>query len=251
MSTAAVILAAGKGTRMNSELPKVAHEAAGKPLVRHVVDAARAAGCDKLIVVVGYGAGFVKGLLLDEPGVEFAVQTEQKGTGHAVLMAEPNLRNHTGPVLVLYGDMPLVTASSLKSLLDAREAADAACVVGSAVTENNHGLGRVIRNADGDFLRIVEEKDATDEERAVTEINTGCYAFAGPALLSSLAELAPNNAQREYYLTDCPAILKDRGETVTAETALTIEEALGVNTPEQLAEVERVLAGRSSENSKP
>ncbi|MFH5805891.1 NTP transferase domain-containing protein [Alienimonas sp. DA493] len=244
MSTAAVILAAGKGTRMNSELPKVAHEAAGKPLVRHVVDAARAAGCDKLIVVVGYGGDFVKGLLTNEPGVEFAIQTEQKGTGHAVLMAEPNLRDHAGPVLVLYGDMPLVTPSSLKALLDARESADAACVVGSAVTENNKGLGRVIRDADGTFLRIVEEKDANDEERAVTEINTGCYAFAGPALLSSLAELSPNNAQGEYYLTDCPAILKARGETVTAEAALTIEEALGVNTPEQLAEVERVLAGR-------
>ena len=244
MSTAAVILAAGKGTRMNSELPKVAHEAAGKPLVKHVIDAARGAGCDRLIVVVGYGGDFVKGLLLDEPGVEFAVQTEQKGTGHAVLMAEPNLRDHAGPVLVLYGDMPLVTAGALKTLLDARAAAGAACVLGSAVTENNHGLGRVIRDGDGNFLRIVEEKDATDAERTVTEINTGCYAFAGPALLSSLAELTPNNAQGEYYLTDCPAILKARGETVAAEAALTIEEALGVNTPDQLAEVERALASR-------
>ena len=243
-AAAAVILAAGKGTRMNSELPKVAHEAAGKPLVRHVLDAARAAGCEKLVVVVGYGGDFVKGLLLNEPGVEFAVQTEQKGTGHAVLMAEPNVRDHAGPVLVLYGDMPLVTAASLKTLLDARAAAEAACVVGSAATENNKGLGRVIRDADGTFLRIVEEKDATDEERAVTEINTGCYAFAGPALLSSLAELTPNNAQGEYYLTDCPAILKARGETVTAEPALTIEEALGVNTPDQLAQVEAALAAR-------
>ncbi len=245
MSTAAVILAAGKGTRMNSELPKVAHEAAGKPLVRHVLDAARAAGCDTLIVVVGYGGDFVKGLLLNEPGVEFAVQTEQKGTGHAVLMAEPNLRDHNGPVLVLYGDMPLVTAGSLRTLLEARQSAGAACVVGSAVTEDNHGLGRIVRDDAGTFLRIVEEKDATDAERTVTEINTGCYAFAGPALLSSLAELTPNNAQGEYYLTDCPAILKARGETVTAETALTIEEALGVNTPEQLAEVERALASRA------
>lgn len=244
MSAAAVILAAGQGTRMNSELPKVAHEAAGKPLVKHVIDAARAAGCDRLIVVVGYGGDFVKGLLLDEPGVEFAVQTEQNGTGHAVLMAEPNLKDHAGPVLVLYGDMPLVTAASLKTLLDARASADAACVVGSAETENNRGLGRVIRDDAGTFLRIVEEKDATEAEKAVTEINTGCYAFAGPALLSSLAELTPNNAQGEYYLTDCPAILKARGETVTAETALTIEEALGVNTPDQLAEVERVLAER-------
>ena len=244
MSPAAVVLAAGKGTRMNSELPKVAHEAAGKPLVRHVLDAARGAGCEKLVVVVGYGGDFVKGLLIGEPGVEFAVQTEQKGTGHAVQMAEPNLRDHAGPVLVLYGDMPLVTAANLRTLLDAREKDGAACVVGSAVTENNHGLGRVIRDDSGTFLRIVEEKDATDEQRAVTEINTGCYAFDGPALLGSLAELTPNNAQGEYYLTDCPAILKARGETVTAEPALTIEEALGVNTTDQLAEVERVLAAR-------
>ena len=244
MSAAAVILAAGKGTRMNSELPKVAHEAAGKPLVKHVLDAARAAGCDRLVVVVGYGGDFMKGLLLNEPGVEFAEQTEQKGTGHAVQMAAPNLRDHAGPVLVLYGDMPLITAAALKKLLDARESAGAACVVGSAVTENNAGLGRVIRDDAGTFLRIVEERDATAEERRVKEINTGCYAFDGPALLGSLSELTPNNAQGEYYLTDCPAILKARGEAVTAEPALTIEEALGVNTLEQLAEVERVLASR-------
>ena len=121
---------------------------------------------------------------------------------------------------------------------------DAACVVGSAETENNHGLGRVLRDDAGDFVGIVEEKDATDEQRKVTEINTGCYAFAGPALLSSLNEITPNNAQGEYYLTDCPAVLKARGETVRAEKALSIEEALGVNTPDQLAEVERVLAAR-------
>ena len=246
MSAAAVILAAGKGTRMNSELPKVAHEAAGQPMVLHVLDAARAAGCDRLIVVVGYGGEFVKGLLTNEPGVEFAVQSEQKGTGHAVMMAEPNLRDHAGPALVLYGDMPLVRGASLKRLLDVRAEHDAACVVGSAETEQNHGLGRVIRDADGTFLEIVEERDATGAQRAVTEINTGCYAFAGPALLASLAQLSPNNAQGEYYLTDCPAILKARGETVLADPALSIEEALGVNTPQQLAEVERVLERRKA-----
>ena len=244
MSTAAVILAAGKGTRMKSDLPKVAHEAAGRPMLAHVLDAARAAGCGKLVVVVGHGADFVQGLLVGQGDVEFAHQTEQHGTGHAVQMAEPNLRTHAGPVLVLYGDMPLVTAASLKKLLAARESAGAACVVGSAVTGNNAGLGRVIRDGDGAFLRIVEEKDASMTEKTVTEINTGCYAFDGPALLSSLAKLEPNNAQGEYYLTDCPAILKAAGETVTAEPCLTIEEALGVNTPDQLAEVERVLAGR-------
>ena len=242
MSTAAVILAAGKGTRMKSDLPKVAHEAAGRPMLAHVLDAARAAGCDRLVVVVGHGADFVQGLLVGQGDVEFAHQTEQKGTGHAVQMAEPNLRGHAGPVLVLYGDMPLVTAASLKKLLAARESAGAACVVGSAITENNAGLGRVIRDDAGTFLRIAEEKDATAAEKTVTEINTGCYAFDGPALLSSLSKLAPNNAQGEYYLTDCPAILKADGETVTAEPCLTIEEALGVNTPDQLAEVERVLA---------
>ena len=246
MSTAAVILAAGKGTRMKSDLPKVAHEAAGRPMLAHVLDAARGAGCDKLVVVVGHGADFVQGLLVGQDDVEFAHQTEQKGTGHAVQMAEPNLRGHVGPVLVLYGDMPLVTPGSLKTLLSARASAGAACVVGSAITDNNAGLGRVIRDGDGTFLRIVEEKDATAEERSVTEINTGCYAFDGPALLSSLAQLEPNNVQGEYYLTDCPAILKAAGETVTAESCLTIEEALGVNTPDQLAEVERVLTTRSA-----
>ena len=186
MSTAAVILAAGKGTRMNSELPKVAHEAAGQPLVRHVVDAARAAGCDRLIVVVGYGGDFVKGLLLNEPGVEFAVQTEQKGTGHAVLMAEPNLRDHAGPVLVLYGGhaagdgvqpaCPCWTRGSGRappaSSAPPSRGTTAAWAGSSATTG-------------GTSSASCEEGDATDAERAVTEINTGCYAFAGPALLAS------------------------------------------------------------------
>lgn len=243
MKPAAVILAAGKGTRMKSDLPKVAHEVCGRPMIEYVLDAARAAGADRLIVVVGFRAEVVRDLLKKHPDVEFAVQEQQLGTGHAVMMCRPQLADHRGPVLVLAGDTPLLRAASLTALLDAGRKQNAASVIGTAVTSKNAGLGRVVRSPDGAFERIVEERDATPEQKAITEINTGCYAFDGPALLSALDRLRPENDQAEYYLTDCPAILKADGRTVVASPTFTIEEAMGVNTPQQLAEVEEVLRG--------
>ncbi len=238
---AAVILAAGKSTRMKSELPKVLHPILGRPMIDYVLDAARAAGCEKIVVIVGHKAEEVKAALSHHPDVEFALQADQKGTGHAVMMSADNLAEHDGPVLVLAGDTPLLKGSSLSRLLEVQQQQNAACVVGTAITEANEGLGRIVRDANGSFLRIVEQKDATPEEAAILEINTGCFAFDGRQLFKALNQVRPNNNQAEYYLTDCAEILLKDGETVLAETAFNIQEALGVNTQEQLAEVADIL----------
>lgn len=233
----AVVLAAGKSTRMKSETPKVLHRVCGRLMIDYVLDAARAAGAQQLIVVVGHRADLVRTALARHSDVVFAEQTEQKGTGHAVMMCESHLRTHTGSVLILAGDTPLLQGPSLKALLDTQQQSGAACVIGTAQTVNNEGLGRIVRDAAGNFQRIVEQKDATPAERGITEINTGCYAFQTPLLLSSLQQLRPNNVQAEYYLTDCPRILMDQGHPVAATCSLTLEEALGVNTRVQLSEV--------------
>ena len=233
----AVILAAGKSTRMKSELPKVLHPVCGRMMIDYVLDAARDAGVTKLIVIVGHKADMVRESLSHHSDVVFAEQIEQNGTGHAVMMCESELANHVGSALILAGDTPLLQGSSLKALLDHQQDNDAACVIGTADTANNEGLGRVVRDENGDFVCIREHKDASEEERAITEINTGCYAFSTPLLLTSLRELKPNNVQAEYYLTDCPRILMDQGHTIAASCSLTIEEAIGVNTRVQLAEV--------------
>lgn len=237
----AIVLAAGKGTRMKSELPKVMHSVRGRPMIEYVLDAARAAGVKRLVVVVGHKAEFVRESLAAHRDVEFALQAEQKGTGHAVMMCAEQLADHDGPVLVLAGDTPLLQGGSLAALLAELRDQHAAAVIGTAITENNIGLGRIVRSESGEFLRIVEQKDATPAEAAIREINTGCYAFDSRRLFQSLTQIRPNNSQAEYYLTDVPAILNVQGQRVLAVPKLTIAEALGVNTPEQLAEVESVL----------
>ena len=169
------------------------------------------------------------------------MQTEQNGTGHAVMMCEEQLKSHHGPVLILAGDTPLLKADSLRGLVDALTENSASCVIGTAVTEANQGLGRVVRDAAGQFVKIVEEKDASPEEKAIREINTGCYAFDSQRLLSALSRLRPENKQAEYYLTDCPAILLADGDAVVAAERFDIREAIGVNTRAQLAEVHAAI----------
>lgn len=229
---------------MKSDRPKVLHRAGGKTLIAHVVDAVRAAGVKRIIVVVGHRADEVRAELAGEPGIEFALQSEQLGTGHAVMMCADALADHDGPVFVLAGDTPLVRPETLRALLDDLRRTGAACVIGTAETDANEGLGRIVRNAAGEFVNIVEHRDATPEQREIREVNTGCYVFDCRALLDALARLRPDNAQAEYYLTDCPGLLKSEGRTVIASRRLDIAEAMGVNTPEQLAEVERALVNR-------
>ena len=243
----AVILAAGKSTRMKSATPKVIHRIFDRPMIDYVLDAARKAGVGRMVIVVGHEADRVKAELARHRDVEFALQTEQHGTGHAVMMCRDLLSNHDGPVLVLAGDTPLLKADSLKGLLEEQAAHNAGCIIGTAVTEANQGLGRIVRNSAGHFVAIVEQKDATPEQQAIREINTGCYAFDCQPLLSALTRLKTNNIQKEYYLTDCPAILKADGRPVLASRKFDILEAMGVNTRKQLADVRRALEDRAME----
>lgn len=234
----AIILAAGKGKRMGSDLPKVLVEVCGRPMICYVIDAVHAAGVNRILVVVGYRADLVRRALTGERGLEFVVQAEQLGTGHAIMMCEDRLAGHEGPVLILAGDSPMVQTSSLRSLLTEFAARRRACLLGTGKKSNPKGLGRIVRNRQGEFSAIVEEKDATPEQRSITEVNLSTYVFRPDSLLSSLKQLTANNVQGEYYLTDCPGVLKAEGQRVDALCVLQPSEALSVNTPEELAVVE-------------
>jgi bifunctional UDP-N-acetylglucosamine pyrophosphorylase / glucosamine-1-phosphate N-acetyltransferase len=234
----AIILAAGKGKRMASELPKVLVPVCGRAMIHYVIDAVREAGIQRMLIVVGYRADLVRRELANEPGVSFVVQAEQLGTGHAVMMGRERLELQEGPVLIVAGDSPMVQASSLKALLDEFAARWPACLMGTANKPNPFGLGRVVRDENGEFSGIVEEKDTTPAQRAITEVNLSTYVFRPDALLATLDQLTANNAQGEYYLTDCPGVLKAAGERVEALCVLKPSEALSINTPEELAVVE-------------
>ncbi len=240
-SVMAVILAAGKSTRMKSALPKVLHPVCGRPMMEYVLESARQAGVNRLVAVVGHQAELVQQALAHHADVRFALQSEQLGTGHAVMMCRRYLEEHHGPVLILAGDTPLLRRESLASLLDLQRERKAACVIGTAVTKANHGLGRIVRDHEHHFVKIVEEKDATPQEKMITEINTGCYAFDAQQLLAALDKLRPENVQREYYLTDCPRLMLDAGQQVAALNCFEQIESLGVNTRVQLAEVTRSI----------
>ena len=243
-TAAAVILAAGQGKRMHSDLPKVAHLCAGKPLVSWVADAARAAGANPVIAVIGHGADVVRRLV---PDLTFALQPEQRGTGDAVRCAMPALRDagFSGPVLVLNGDSPLITPATIRRLADTQAATGAAMVALTCNLENPFGYGRIIRDAEtGDVLRIVEQKDCTPEEAAITECNAGFYCFDSEALADALSRLTSDNAQGEYYLTDVLELSRAAGRRVVACMAEDLTECLGVNTPEQLAAAEAVMQER-------
>ena len=240
--TPAIVLAAGKGTRMKSELPKVLAPVLGRPMIMYTLDALRAAGVSRLVLVVGYKAEEVKGALAGEADVEYVLQTEQRGTGHAVRMCEAQLRQmRDGPVVVVAGDAPLMQAETIRTLLEDWQREPAACLLGTILVENPTGLGRILRDASRNFTGIVEEKDATDEQKAIREVNQSYYVFRASCLLSALEKVQPNNAQGEYYLTDCPAIFLREGKVVRALAVLKPVEAVSVNTQEELSVVERLM----------
>lgn len=246
----AVVLAAGKGTRMGSDLPKVLHQAAGKSLLEWVLDALAAAGCSDQIVVIGHGAELVREAVGSRPGVQFAVQHEQRGTGDAVRAAADLIRaaiagdapSASRPVIIVCGDSPLLRPESVSGLLEAFNQHHAACLLGTAMATDATGLGRIVRDETGRFQRIVEEKDATATERGIREVNMSTYIFAADKLLAALDRLDTNNAAGEYYLTDCPQLLQDDGALVDAVACLHPSETLSVNTPEQLAAVAAALS---------
>jgi len=246
----AVIMAAGRGTRMGGDLPKVLFEAAGKPLVRWVLDSLAAAGVTDRIVVVGYRAELVEKTLAGMPGVSFALQKEQRGTGDAVAAAAGLIAARIAgasptahrPVVVVCGDSPMLRPQSVVDLLRRFRELRAACLLGTAVTEDAGGLGRIVRDAQGRFVGIVEEKDATAAQRSIREVNMSTYVFEAQALLDSLSRLGNANAAGEYYITDCPGMLLADGRLVDAVDCLDTSETLSVNTPEQLAAVAAALA---------
>lgn len=238
----AVVLAAGKGTRMRSELPKALAPVCGRSMIFRTLDALDQVGIDEIIVVVGYRGDLVREALRDRANVTFAVQTELLGTGHAVMSCRDALRGFEGPVFIVAGDNPMLQSSSVERLFqEYAKAGDVSCVLGSVYKEEPFGMGRILRNANGDFVGVVEEKDATPEQRLIKEVNMSYYVFHTPSLLDSLGELRANNAQREYYITDVPKIMLDRGQKILAAPVLQSIEALGVNTPEELALVEETL----------
>jgi bifunctional UDP-N-acetylglucosamine pyrophosphorylase / glucosamine-1-phosphate N-acetyltransferase len=237
-----VILAAGAGTRMRSNLPKVLHPLAGKPLLAHVLDTARGLGAHKVCVVIGHGGDEVRGAL-GADDIDWAVQSPQLGTGHALLQALPFL-DVNAPTLVLYGDVPLTQLSTLKRLLEA--AGNDHLGLLTAQLDDPHGYGRIVR-VDGKVKRIVEQKDADDAERRITEINTGILVAPTASLQCWLPTLGNKNAQGEYYLTDVVALAVAEGEHVVTAHPSATWETEGVNNKSQLASLERVFQRNSAE----
>ena len=242
MSNYAIILAAGKGTRMKSDLPKVLHKVAGISMLEHVFRAVSEIKPAKIETIVGHKAELVEQVLAGRS--DFALQSEQLGTGHAVMMAEPALAGLEGHTLVIAGDTPLITGESLKNLVNFHVSHKNVATILTAQADNPFGYGRIIRNADGEVVKIVEQKDANDFEKQVKEINTGTYLFENKRLFEALKEINTDNAQGEYYLTDIIGMLVSAGKVVSAFAAPSYAETLGVNSRQQMAEAERVLRQR-------
>jgi bifunctional UDP-N-acetylglucosamine pyrophosphorylase/glucosamine-1-phosphate N-acetyltransferase len=239
---------------MRSDLPKVVHPVGGRPMVRAVVDACRGAGCRRIILVVGYKQELVREAFADDPTVEFAVQDQQLGTGHAVQCARPLLEREASEpghdVFVLAGDGPLIRAATLRALLDRHRSTGALATLATSVVDDPSGYGRIVRDpmfppGVGRFVGIVEHKDATPEQLAIREVNPSYYCFDAQALFATLARVTPNAASGEYYVTDVPGLLLAEGRRVEVIDAVPPEDVLSINTPEQLAAVDAIYRSRS------
>lgn len=237
----AIVLAAGKGVRMQSDLPKCFHKLLGKPLLQHVLETLQKLGIKNIFVVVGHKKEIIEDYFKDWP-VTFVHQKEQLGTGHAVLVCEEEFKkNPTESVLVLAGDVPLLKAETLRDLVDFHIKNNAAATDLTARLPDAGSYGRVLRDEKGQILKIVEKKDASEEELKINEINTGTFCFRGKDLFTALREVKAENAQKEYYLTDTIEILKKRGLPVFARLAEDFRETLGINTVFELKEMERLI----------
>jgi bifunctional UDP-N-acetylglucosamine pyrophosphorylase/glucosamine-1-phosphate N-acetyltransferase len=237
----AVILAAGKGTRMKSDLPKVVHQIQGKPLVEYVIEASKEAGAVEICVVVGYQADVVKESIHHK--VVYVNQYEQLGTGHAVMQAADFIGND-GMVIVLCGDTPLITGNTLRKLVEFHMKSGNAASVLTAMVDDPTGYGRIIRDENGKFVKNVEQKDAVGNELLSKEINSGMYLFNSEALQDAFGKMTLNNSQGEYYLPDTLVAIKEKGLLVDTLPIDIYEEMLGVNTPEQLEEANQIIIKR-------
>ncbi|MFF2501659.1 bifunctional UDP-N-acetylglucosamine diphosphorylase/glucosamine-1-phosphate N-acetyltransferase GlmU [Peribacillus sp. NPDC058075] len=241
----AIILAAGQGTRMKSKLYKVLHPVCGKPMVQHVIDQVNQLQIEDIVTVIGHGAEKVQEQLGDS--CKYALQEQQLGTAHAVMQAESVLSAKSGTTLVICGDTPLIKAETMKELIALHEQSQAKATILTAYADNPAGYGRVLRGEGGLVEKIVEHKDASDEERYVKEINTGTYCFDNQALFNALKKVSNENVQGEYYLPDVIEILKQEGEVVTAFQSSDFEETLGVNDRVALSQAEQILRKRINE----
>ena len=241
-----VVLAAGKGTRMKSALPKVLHEAAGRPLIDHVMASAESLTPASVVVIVGHQTEQLRAHLAQKPGIKLALQEPQLGTGHALLQAEPHLEGKRGTVLLLSGDVPLLRAETVRTLLSHHANTRAAATVLTATVARPDGYGRIVRE-DGAISAIVEHKDATAHERAIAEINSGVYAFDLAPLFGALRQIGSSNAQGEYYLPDLVGVFRGRGLPVETVSLSDPREILGVNSRKELAEVSAILRDRKND----
>lgn len=238
-----IVLAAGKGTRMNSDLPKVLCPVVDRAMIHFVLDATDKAGIGKKIVVVGYEADLVRNEL-DSRGqsdIVYALQSEQLGTGHAVQMCLEHLQGHEGLTVVIAGDSPLVQSESLKTLIDHFDRTRPSLLLGTLTKDDPEGLGRIIRDDAGQFMGIVEHKDASETERATKEVNMSTYLFSTSDLLWALSKLSNDNAQGEYYITDCARLLREDGRDVVALPVLKDCESLSINNPDELKIVDQTM----------
>jgi UDP-N-acetylglucosamine pyrophosphorylase len=244
--TAAVVLAAGKGTRMRSDLPKVAVPLMGKAMILHVLESLVQARVRRVVIIVGYKKEEIISLIPEFPGVtiEYAEQKEQLGTAHALLCAKETLKGYQGPLVVACGDMPLIRSSTFASLLNLHEERGFSATVLSARQENPTGYGRLVRDEKGELERIVEEKDATDEIRTIQETNSGTYIFNAPDIFSVLSTIGSTNAQNEYYLPDAIEVFRKNGKGVGSLILEDPLEAMGANSKEDILMLEQKLSDR-------
>ncbi len=241
-SVVAAVLAAGQGTRMKSDLLKVLHGVSGQPMVEYVVEAARAAGVTEVITVVGYQAERVQGVLGDR--TRYALQDRQLGTGHAVMQTKSLLEGKTGHLLVLYGDNPLLRPETIRGLINRHLSSGAAATTLTAIMPDPTGLGRILRDEQGRYLRTVEEKDATPAQKAIQEAMSGIFCFQMPLIFDLLARLKTDNVQGEYYLTDVLRLLVEDGQPVEIEVAADWRDVIGPNDRRQLAQAEAIMRER-------
>lgn len=240
----AIVLAAGISSRMNTDIPKVLHEVCGRPMLAYVLDACRQAGIGKIYVVVGYGAEQVRKRFSDAEDIIWVRQPEQKGTAHAVMCCREHLEDFEGETFVLCGDGPLIRAEVLEALAAKQDAERSAATLATAVLEEPAGYGRIIRDEEGNIRSIVEHNDCSSEQLKIREVNPSYYLFNNEVLFESLKKVRPDNAKKEYYLTDAVSIIIREGNKVAAVAAVKPEEAMSANNEEQLMEISRIMQQR-------
>jgi len=240
----AIVLAAGMSSRMNTKLPKVLHEVCGRPMLAYVIDACREAGVQKLYIIVGYGKEQVINYFNCDKDIVWVEQKEQKGTGHAVLCCKEHLANFDGDTLILCGDMPLIRPEIVQTLVDMHDHESAAATLATAILEDTRNYGRIVRDSYGNIQGIVEDVDCNPQQKLIKEVNPSYYCFKNKVLFEALSKITPNNAKNEYYLTDALHLIIKAGHKVVAVTAVSPEDAIGVNSRQQLSEVGKIMQNR-------